>query len=200
MKRVFRFGQRVSGCLSLRPVGRFWRSFWTSVCERSPNLCRRLEAIRKTIFRYDPEALEAQIAALCLGAAVWMVAKNLRVSGTASVAHLLMSLLPWWFWVTLFAGMGLSHISALALNHLQWRAMSAIAGVLAWSFVAVLMMLDGIIGPGTTLFPVIAASEAWVYLRLTTCCFATDSLAKSPDETDVTIKGEPNGSFKTSVR
>lgn len=197
------FGPRFNLCSFgrfSRPARHFWRGFWTSVCERSPNLCRWLEAVRKATFRYDPEALEAQIAALSLGAAVWMVAKTLRVSGTASVAHLLMSLLPWWFWVTLFAGMGASHVAALAANHLQWRAMSAIAGVLAWSFVAVLMMLDGIVGPGTALFPVIAVSEAWVYLRLTTCCFATDSLSKSPTETDTAIGEKQQGSFETNVR
>ena len=48
-------------------------------------------------------------------------------------------------------------------------------GVLIWSFVSVLMMLDALNSPGTVLFPIIALSEAWVYLRLTTGCFESDS-------------------------
>lgn len=165
---------------------RFWRNFWRRVCQRSPNLCRFLEAGRKAIFRFDPEALEAQIAALSLSAAIRLWFRALRVSGELSEAHLLTSLLPYWAWALLFAGMALSHVVALATNHLRWRALSAMAGVLAWSFVSVLMMLDGMTSPGSVLFPVIACSEAWIYLRLTTCCFTEDSAsATSSDAGDV---------------
>ncbi len=172
-----------------RRARRFWRDFWRRVCQRSPNLCRVLEAGRKAVFRFDPEALEAQIAALSLSAAIRLWFRALRVSGDLSEAHLLTSLLPYWAWALLFAAMGLSHVAALATSHLRWRALSAMAGVLAWSFVSVLMMLDGMTSPGTVLFPVIACSEAWVYLRLTTCCFTEDTASPASSDTDA-VAGE----------
>ena len=170
-----------------------WRLFWRRVCQRSPQLCRWLEAGRKAIFRFDPEALEAQIAALSLGAAIWLGLRALHITQNMPAAHLLLSLLPAWVWATLFTTMGLSHIGALATNRLRWRAGSAMLGVLAWSFVAGLMVLDGMIGPGTALFPIVACSEAWVYLRLTTCCFTKDSVHLSAQDMDLQNTDEVAG-------
>ena len=176
-----------------RRIRHSWRLFWSRVCQRSPQLCRWLEQGRKAIFRFDPEVLEAQVAALSLGAAIWLGLRALHITQNMPAAHLLLNLLPAWVWATLFTTMGLSHIGALAISHLPWRAGSAMLGVLAWSFVAVLMVLDGMIGPGTALFPVIACSEAWVYLRLTTCCFAADSSSVWGQTTDEAA-GNNNGS------
>ena len=154
---------------------RLWRSGWSWICRRSPHLCAWLESGRKVVFCFDPEVLEAQIAALSLVVAIRWMFRVLRDTDLSSLTLLLTSLLPLWAWALLFGFMGLGHIIGLAVNRLQWRASSAMLGVLIWSFVSVLMMLDGLNSPGTVLFPIIALSEAWVYLRLTTCCFESDS-------------------------
>ena len=154
---------------------RRWRNWWRWVCERSPGLCLSLESARKTVFRFDPEVLEVQIAALSLSAAVRLMFRALGASGHTFEDTLLTNLLPFWAWAALFGGMGVGHLVALAMRRLEWRATGAMLGVLAWSFVSVLMLLDGLASPGTVLFPVVALSEAWVYLRLTTCCFDAGS-------------------------
>ena len=150
------------------------RRFWSKVCEQAPALCRSLENGRKAVFRFDPEILEAQSAALCLSASVRLSYRALWGENTPSNSGPLTNLLPLWVWSLLFALMALSHIAGLATGRLSWRATSAMAGVLVWSFVAVMMTLDGLTGPGTVLFPIVAISEAWTYLRLTTCCFSDD--------------------------
>lgn len=169
MKRPTKYGHRLT-----HNLGRRWGLFWSRVCRRAPALCRFLEGARKAIFRFDPEILEAQSAALCLSAAVRLGFRALRIEDDLSSSALLTSLLPFWAWSLLFALLGLSHVAGLATGRLTWRATSAMAGVLVWSFVAVMITLDGIIGLGTAFFPIIAISEAWIYLRLTTCCFSSE--------------------------
>ena len=165
---------------------RRWRNWWRWVCQQSPGLCLSLESARKTVFRFDPEVLEVQIAALSLSAAVRLTFRALGATGPTFEDTLLTNLLPFWAWAALFGGMGVGHLVALAMRRLEWRATGAMLGVLAWSFVSVLMLLDGLASPGTVLFPVVALSQAWVYLRLTTCCFDAGSSAAA-DESD----GEP---------
>ena len=163
---------------------RRWRNWWRWVCERSPSLCLSLESARKTMFRFDPEVLEVQIAALSLSAAVRLGFRALGASGRAFEDALLTNLLPFWAWAALFGSMGVGHLVALAMRRLEWRATGAMLGVLAWSFVSTLMLLDGLTSPGTVLFPVIALSQAWVYLRLTTCCFDAGSSMAANDSDD----------------
>ena len=163
---------------------RRWQTLWRGVCQRAPNLCRLLELGRKIIFRFDPEVLEAQIAALALSVAIRWVFRALHIGDASSVTQLLICLLPLWAWAILFGMMGTAHIIGLMTNCLRWRASSAMLGVFTWSFVSVLMMLDGLTGPGTVLFSIIALSEAWVYLRLTACCFDSPDRGEfSRDET-----------------
>ena len=154
---------------------RRWRNWWRRVCERSPGLCLQLESVRKKMFRFDPEVLEVQIAALALSAAVRLIFRALATSGQKFEDTLLTNLLPFWAWAILFGVMGVGHILALGARRLSLRASIAMMGVLIWSFVSVLMLLDGLTSPGTVLFPIVAFSEAWVYLRLTTCCFDTSA-------------------------
>lgn len=164
------FGHGLTHCVRL-----YRRRFWSKVCERSPALCRSLEKGRKAIFRFDPEILEVQSAALCLSAALRLGFRTLWGESNLSSSGPLTNLLPLWVWSLPFALMALGHVVGLATGRLSWRATSAMLGVLVWSFVAVMMMLDGLSGPGTVLFPIVAISEAWIYLRLTTCCFSTDA-------------------------
>lgn len=174
MKRSAKYGHRLTHNLRHR-----WSLFWLRVCRRAPTLCRFLESARKAIFRFDPEILEVQSAALCGCAAVRLGFRALRVEDDLSSAALLTSLLPFWAWSLLFALMGLSHVGGLVTGQVTWRATSAMVGVLVWSFVATMMTLDGLSGLGTALFPVMAISQAWVYLRLTTCCFSSEGLKHS---------------------
>ena len=162
---------------------RRWRNWWRWVCARSPALCLRLESARKAMLRFDPEVLEVQIAALALSAATRLTFRALGATGATFEDTLLTNLLPFWAWAILFGAMGVGHIVALGVRRLAWRAFSAMMGVLIWSFVSVLMLLDGLINPGTVLFPVVALSEAWVYLRLTTCCFDKRAVSMA-DELD----------------
>ena len=162
--------RRNFACRSPRFTRLYWRLFWTRFCERLPSLCCFLEDGRKAVFRFDPEVLEAQSAALCGCAALRLGLRALWGQSNLSSSAPLTSLLPFWVWSLLFALMGLSHVVGLATGRLSWRATGAMLGVLVWSFVAVMMTLDGLTGPGTVLFPIVAISEAWIYLRLTTCC------------------------------
>ena len=152
-----------------------WQALWKWVCRRSPDLCLRLECVRKAVFRYDPEVTEVQVSALALSAAARLGFRALGGAGHTFEDALLTNLLPFWAWALLFGGVASGHLVALFKGRLGWRAVIAMLGFLTWSFVSVLMLLDGLTSPGTVLFPVVALCEAWVYLRLTTYSFELDS-------------------------
>ena len=151
-----------------RKSRRRWQALGKWVCQRSPDLCLRLECVRKAVFRYDPEVTEVQVAALALCAAVRLSFRALGGAGHTFEDALLTNLLPFWSWALLFGSVAIGHLVALFKGHLRWRAVVAMLGFLTWSFVSVLMLLDGLTSPGTVLFPVVALCEAWVYLRLMT--------------------------------
>ena len=161
-----------------RKSRRRWQALGKWVCQRSPDLCLRLECVRKAVFRYDPEVTEiteVQVVALALCAAARLGFRALGGAGHTFEDALLTNLLPFWAWALLFGSVASGHLVALIRGRLGWRAIIAMLGFLTWSFVSVLMLLDGLTSPGTVLFPVVALCEAWVYLRLTTCSFESNS-------------------------
>ena len=146
------------------------------VCQRSPDLCLSLERARKAMFRYDPEVTEVQVAALAL-----CVATRLGFRALGGVGYSFDRRATYEPAAVLGVGAALwyrgNRASCGAESRDVWDGVPPVAmlGFLMWSFVSVLMLLDGLTSLGTVLFPVVALCEAWVYLRLTTCSFELDS-------------------------
>ncbi|MDQ3812762.1 MAG: hypothetical protein M3347_02280 [Armatimonadota bacterium] len=147
-------------------------SFWRGTCRCHPVLCQDLASIRRAIFQYDPEPLEVQTAVIAVGSALWVSWLGYRPGGTqgteSAVYRLLTSLFPDWSWAVTFVWLGILQTVALVKNRMAWRTVSAMLSFVVWAFISVLLIVSLEPGPATVIFPVIALSEAWVYLRLTT--------------------------------
>lgn len=137
------------------------------LCCLWPPLCSGLARLRQVVFRFDPESLELQTGLLALSVGSWLSLASLK-PGQSEVllgrwgAHLW----PASLWGAAFALVGVAQIIALGRARVRVRCACAMSGFCLWSFLFVLAILDAVPGLGISLFPFIALSEAWVYLRL----------------------------------
>lgn len=125
--------------------------------------------------RYDPEALEAQtsLAAMCAG--LWFGWMNTPLPTVPPSLYAEAGVCR--FWGAALILLGGAQAVALWSKRMRWRAASAMIGVGLWSGATVLLLGGAAAGRGSdgpsanlagALFPLIALSEAWVYLRLRT--------------------------------
>lgn len=143
------------------------KRFFLGVCAWWPRIPQVLACLRRAAFRFDPESLEFQTGLLALALGVWLLVLPTQWQHRPSNFSLM--LLRLWsapLWASLFLLIGGAQLAALSQSRLTLRCACAMTGFCLWSFVAVLLAMDGLPGPSVSLFPVIALSEAWVYLRL----------------------------------
>jgi hypothetical protein len=172
-----------------------WRKptdrFWVLLCRGCPPLCAALAAWRQSLFRYDPEVLEVQTAVMAVGAGLWIALPGYHPDrGGWGVYELLIRTLPDWAWSLTFVCLGVMQTLALCKRWTAWRAVSAMLSFVVWSSLSVLLVVDLSPGPATVIFPVIALSEAWVYLRLASRC---DVVANDVAAHEVMAHDEMNG-------
>lgn len=137
------------------------------LCGLWPPLCSGLEHLRRAAFRFDPESLEFQTGALALSVGLWLSLASARPGpNQALLGRLGAPLWPTPLWGIAFAALGLAQIAALGRARLRVRCGCAMIGFGLWMFLFVLAILDPVPGLGVALFPLLALSEAWVYLRL----------------------------------
>lgn len=137
------------------------------LCCLWPPLCSGLARLRQVVFRFDPESLELQTGVLALSVGFWLALASLK-AGQSEVllgrwgAHLW----PASLWGMAFALVGAAQVIASGRARVRVRCVCAMSGFCLWAFLFVLAVLDAVPGLGISLFPSIALSEAWVYLRL----------------------------------
>ena len=142
---------------------------WRCLCSKRSAWCRALNEVRCALFQYDPEPIEIQTALIAVGCGLWVSWFGYHpVLGKAEVYRLLTDLLPQWTWALTFVLLGICQSLSLWQGQIACRALSAMLSSLLWSFVAVLLWMDRAPGPAIVIIPVVALSEGWVYLRLTT--------------------------------
>jgi hypothetical protein len=143
--------------------------FWRCLCRKRPTLCRSLGEVRCALFQYDPEPIEIQTALIAAACGLWISYFGYYPEPIKSeIYRLLTALLPDWSWAITFVLLGISQSLALWKGQLAWRAASAMLSFGVWSFMAALLIVNVAPGPATVIIPIVALSEGWVYLRLTT--------------------------------
>ena len=150
-----------------------------SLCCLWPSLCLGCTRLRRTAFRFDPESLELQTGTLALSVGLWLALAWLKPGQSAVLGRLGAHLWPALGWGAAFALVGLSQIIASVRARVRVRCLCAMSGFCLWAFLFILAVLDAAPGLGVALFPFIALSEAWVYLRLSLPSFDEVSAATS---------------------
>lgn len=137
------------------------------LCCLWPPLCSGLARLRQVVFRFDPESLELQTGVLALSVGGWLAWASLRSGQSETLlGRLGAHLWPTPLWAAAFTLVGAAQISALGRARVRVRCRCAMSGFCLWMFLFILAVLDAVPGLGVALFPFIALSEAWVYLRL----------------------------------
>lgn len=137
------------------------------LCRLCPSLCSGVSQLRRVAFRFDPESLELQTGVMALALGLWLLgAPSHPEQRPSNFGLMLLRLWPAPVWASLFLVVGAFQMAALTRSGVRARCVCAMSGFLLWSFVAVLLALDGLPGPSVSVFPIVALSEAWVYLRL----------------------------------
>lgn len=148
-------GRRVLRCCGAR------------LCCLWPPLCAVLARLRQAAFRFDSQSLELQTGALAISVGLWLALPPIRPGQSAALlGRLGAHLWPVPFWGAAFALVGFAQILALRRERVRARCLCAMSGFCLWAFLFVLAVLERVPGLGVALFPLIALSEAWVYLRL----------------------------------
>lgn len=143
------------------------RAHRVGICRMWPPLCEVLTRWRRGVFRFDPEGLELQTGVMALALGLYLLCSPDQWGQRSSnFGLMLLRLWPAPVWACLFIGVGGAQMVALNRAWMTVRCLCAMSGFCLWSFVAILLALDGLPGPSVSVFPVIALSEAWVYLRL----------------------------------
>ena len=143
------------------------RRYGARLCCLWPPLCVVLARLRQVAFRFAPESLELQTGALAISVGLWLALASAKPGQNAALlGRLGTHLWPVPLWGVAFAFVGLAQILALRRERVRARCLCAMSGFCLWAFLFVLAVLDGVAGLGVALFPLIALSEAWVYLRL----------------------------------
>jgi hypothetical protein len=128
-----------------------------------------LDKVRCALFQYDPEPIEVQTALITLACGWWMSYFGYHPTPAKSeVYRLPTELLPDWSWAVTLIVLGLSQSLALCKGQMVWRAASAMLSSAVWSFMAALLIVEAAPDPAMVIIPLVALSEGWVYLRLTT--------------------------------
>jgi len=142
------------------------------LCGLWPPLCLGLARLRQIVFRFDPESLEFLTGVLALNVGSWLASPSLR-PGSLRPGQSEALLGRWgahvWLvslWGVAFVLVGVAQILALGRTRVRVRCLCAMSGFCLWASLFVLAVLDAVPGLGISLFPFIALSEAWVYLRL----------------------------------
>ena len=150
-------------------ISHFLPHEWQRFCRSYPDFCLMVDNVRRSIFQYDPETLEAQKGIMAVATGLWVIWAGYwpHEAFSSPVYQLLMRFLPDWLWCGIFVSVGLAQITAMNWSKVCWRAASAMLSFILWSFIAALLALDTTPGPGIVVFPILALSDAWVYLRLT---------------------------------
>ena len=140
-----------------------------SLCCLWPPLCSGLTRLRRVAFRFDPKSLELQTGALSISAGLRLgVASIIPSQSEVLLGNLATHLWPAPSWGVAFAfvAVGLTQIVASLRGRARLRCVCAMCGFCLWAFLFVLAVVGTVPGLGVALFPLIALSEGWVYLRL----------------------------------
>lgn len=127
-----------------------------------------IRKIRESFYKYRPEPLEFQGALISFFVVVWVgwPFSHQFSQFDSDMYRALVEILPhpvlglWFFSLFLF------HIYGLFRNNLRFRRVSAFLGSITWILFTTVYVLDSINAPSVLVFPVIALSQMWVYLRL----------------------------------
>ena len=182
-------GQNTADDLYLTGIKRREPKTWSRSCQAKlcrlwPPLCVALSRWRSGLFRFDPEVLELQTGIMALALGLYLLGSPDQWGHRPSnFSLMLLRLWPAPVWAGLFIVVGGAQIAALGRTWMLARWACAMSGFCLWSFVAILLALDGLPGPSVSVFPVIALSEAWVYLRLRA---HGDVPSTEPNESDET--------------
>lgn len=137
------------------------------LCRLWPRGCELLARWQRGAFGFDPESVEFQTGVMALALGLWLLLlPNEWGNRSSNFRLMLLRVWPAVLWASLFLGVGVAQMMALGRSHLKGRCACAMSGFFLWSFVAILLTLDGLPGPSAFMFPVVALSQAWIYLRL----------------------------------
>ena len=122
---------------------------------------------RQHVFSYDPEPIEYQTIAMSLLSGIWVAWPIHRkvIEDSAAYMSLTHHLPPaYWgaFWI-LVASLkiyGIIHRASVI------RKIGSFLGAILWIIASYVILSSAVPGPAIIVFPIIAVSQAWVFIRL----------------------------------
>lgn len=130
-----------------------------------PTLRQRMTArLDELLWRKDFEFCEVLSGVVALGWGIVLLMPWSTFSTSPSFNA--MAYAPEWLWGFLLLWIGLTQLGALLLDHRRPRRWSALGATFIWVFLSVGFFVSNPYGTGVVVYPALAASAGWAYLRI----------------------------------